>query len=472
MACKYDPIDEPRLFSGGRDYSDVPSIRFFHPGYADAGGIPDFDVLLSLEAFDDRGTGIHYDTAHTACAILANNRWDGYFSHDRHGRLRAQPHDGILREEQYYFCLPSSDPPTDRYPVIPRFRDWRFPHGNLPPIWKKLKDQLRAEGRGDKSRSGNCLLSNCGDAVESAHLVPSTQSYWWTINLMKRYAKAPLFSTNDMDVPANGLPLRCDIHRMFDERHFTFVPKTVVPRDQGVVTPSQDNAGHRGQDLCSQGEPKSHRGDDGPSQADPQLPVRSNMHDESPNAEKELKANLLHVVGHVFNSTPSGDLPRLWHNRPLCSPPSAASIEYLFARFAYTIFSPSVFKYFLDSSKARRLLVWDQEKLKHDVEDADPERCRSIWNASRSRSESPKKRARRTGSEQHDEAGDFAPRSLETVSDVDSAYHDGAQYLGGDASESSTLDEGERGRSRKRKFKSPRTSDSRDEKRCRLDSLV
>ncbi|KAH8650750.1 hypothetical protein BGZ61DRAFT_469186 [Ilyonectria robusta] len=422
MACKYDPIDEPRLFSGGRDYSEVPS------------------------AFDDGGTGIHYDTAHTACAILANNRWDGYFSHDKHGRLKAQPLDGILRNEQYYFCLPSSDPLTDSYPVIPRFRDWRFPHGDLPPIWKKLKDQLRAKGPGDKSKGANCLLSNCGDAVESAYLVPSAQSYWWTINLMKRYAKTPSFSTNDMDVPANALPLRCDIHKMFDERHFTFVPKTVIYRFQRRATLlSQDDAGHRDQDLSSPGDSKLRADNDGPSQADLQLPIRLNAGSESHNAENELKADPVDVVGHVFNSTPSGDLPRLWHNRALCSPPSSASVEYLFARFAYTVFSPSVFKYFLDSNKARRLLVWDQEKLKQEIEEADPEKCRSIWNASRSRSESPKKRARSTGNGEYDEGGDFA-------------------------SETSTLNEPERGRRRKRKSEEySETNDLYGVKRSRLD---
>jgi hypothetical protein len=45
---------------------------------------------------------------------------------------------------------------------------------------------LRANKPGDKSKSANCLFSNCGDAVEFAHLVPSAQSHWWTINLMKR----------------------------------------------------------------------------------------------------------------------------------------------------------------------------------------------------------------------------------------------------------------------------------------------
>ncbi|KPM46517.1 hypothetical protein AK830_g41 [Neonectria ditissima] len=386
MACQYDPIDEPYLFSRGLEYSEVQSVLFFHPGYSGADGTSDFDVLLSLEAFDDAGTGVHYDTAHTACAILANNRWDGYFSDDRHGRLKAQPPDGILRKEQYYFCLPSSDPSTHQYPVIARFKDWRFPHGNLPPIWKKLKDQL----------------------------------------------------------------------------------KTLVPQFQRTVTPpSLDDAGCHDQHISSQGNSNLRQDNDGQSQADSLLPVRSHSRRDSRGPDDEPKEEPVHVVGHVFNSTPSGDLPQLWHNRPLCSPPSPSSVEYLFARFAYTIFSPSVFKYFLDSNKARRLLIWDEGKLKHEIEDADPERCRSIWNASRSRSESPKKRARSTGNGQQDDDGEYRPGPLGTASDEDSAYHDDSPHLAEFASEP---DEPERGRRRKRKSDeySGRT-DLNAAKRSRLD---
>lgn len=94
--------------------------------------------------------------------------------------------------------------------------------------------------------------------------------------------------------------------------------------------------------------------------------------------------------------------------------------------------------------------MWDQEKLKQEIEDADPQRCRSIWNASRSRSESLKKRARPAGNEQQVEDGDCAPGPFDTASDVDSAYHDDSQDMGEDASETSALDEPVRGRRRKR----------------------
>jgi hypothetical protein len=185
MADGYDTIDESRLVPSA---GDSRQIRIIHPGYSSSGGDDEFNVLISFEAFDDGGTGIDYDTAHTACAILANNAWDGYFSEDVDGKKKASPPDGILRHDRYYFCLPSSiSPSTDQYPIVPRFKDWRFPHQILPSIWTRLRDQKRLDQkRESQSGHGRCLFSNCGDVVEQAHLIPSQQSSWWTENLMKR----------------------------------------------------------------------------------------------------------------------------------------------------------------------------------------------------------------------------------------------------------------------------------------------
>ncbi|KPM39093.1 hypothetical protein AK830_g7471 [Neonectria ditissima] len=154
---------------------EPPTIRILHPGYSNSSNNPDFDILIAFQAFDDGG--VHYDTAHTACAILANNRWDGYFSRDKYGKIKVRPTDGVLRDPSSYFCLPSSDPSTDQYPVIPRFKDWRFPHNNLPPIWMQLKEQLLAEQETKQARPGHCSLSDYANAIEAAHLVPTTQSH-------------------------------------------------------------------------------------------------------------------------------------------------------------------------------------------------------------------------------------------------------------------------------------------------------
>ncbi|KAL6402742.1 hypothetical protein AUP68_14077 [Ilyonectria robusta] len=420
MPLLRDPIDEPQALSGSSVSAGRRFIKLFHPGYHEPDQEqydPNGDVLISLPALDDGG--IHHDTAHTACAILAANRWDGYFSHDRSGSMKVRPpQDGILRERSYFFCLPStstSPGSTDHpYPVIARFSDWRFPHDNLPPIWRRLQEQLddiEHAGAGTQAiGNGWCCLSNYVDGIEQAHLVPSSQSVWWSINDMSQYCQTSLFSTDPMNARANFLPLRCDIHRVFDERHFCFVPK--------IEDADEDK-------------------------------------DEEGDSERNRSTPVPHLVGHVFNSTPGGQLPRLWHNRRLHALPSVVSVECLFARFAWTIFSPTIFRDFLYSSaKPRRILTWDSGSRKYITESADPERCRRIFAAARSRSESPKKRSRGADRGNNNEAEEYDTHHDEVSSDIDSGYCDDSWFslplISGTTDDA--YGELERGRTRKRKI--------------------
>ncbi|KAH7019711.1 hypothetical protein EDB80DRAFT_676682 [Ilyonectria destructans] len=410
MTLLRKPISELQALGGSSIGSSWREVHILHPGYV----TPDeeeeaSDILISLPAFDDGG--IHYDTAHTACAILTGNRWDGYFSENPNGNIRVdRPRDGILRENHYFFCLPSTSTSTEPYPVIPRFTDWRFPHRNLPSIWRQLQEQLNAPRAGvQPNPSGYCCLSDYADAVEMAHLVPSSLSAWWANNKMASYGRTNLFSTDPINIPANFITLRSDIHRMFDERHFCMVPK-------------MDETG----------------------------------------SETSNSTPAPHLVVHVFNSIPSEQLPKLWHNRELHTLPSVVSVECLFARFAWTIFSPAVFREFLYSTlTTRRLLTWDSDLRKHVIENADPERCRRIFAAARSRSESPKKRSRGEAGarEAHDDddgeaVSDEHDPDEEFSSDIDSGYNGDlwslVERLSG-TTDVHAQDEPERGRRRKRK---------------------
>lgn len=210
---------------------------------------------------------------------------------------------------------------------------------------------------------------------------------------------------------------------MFDERHFSFVPKLSCEED--------------------------HDGAEAPH-ARPQ--PDSDIQSRSWNAETGSRAQpASYLVGHVFNSTPSGQLPMLWHNRRVHTLPMEVSVECLVARFAWTVFSPTVFRDFLDAGKSRRIFVWNHETRKYDIEEADPEKCRAIWSTSRSRSESPRKKQRRAESaQQDDEVGVDPNQEYHAASDVDSGYHDESKSLKR-GSPVSIPDEPERGRTRKRK---------------------
>lgn len=131
------PLNVRRAFSnvsrcGDENAIESPNaIRFFYPGYGKTPILtnaypPIRDALVSLPAFDDGG--IYYDTAYMTYGVLAGNRWDGYFSLDREGRMRVPPPvDGILRERAYFFCLPrssDSSTSTDPYPIVASFRSF------------------------------------------------------------------------------------------------------------------------------------------------------------------------------------------------------------------------------------------------------------------------------------------------------------------------------------------------------------
>ncbi|ORY70986.1 uncharacterized protein BCR38DRAFT_321259, partial [Pseudomassariella vexata] len=78
------------------------SVR--HPGY-DENDVP----LLSLYGFDDAQGGLYYGLLHTACAIVADNRFDGYLSASslpEAARLQVVNRDEILAAGEYWFHVP------------------------------------------------------------------------------------------------------------------------------------------------------------------------------------------------------------------------------------------------------------------------------------------------------------------------------------------------------------------------------
>lgn len=97
-------------------------IKLRHPGYPD-----NKNVLLVFPALDpiitdgdDNGDntngtkvsfGLHHETARLACAVAANNRWDGFLSTDKATDatpLQLRP-DEILAAGSYYFHVPRLD---------------------------------------------------------------------------------------------------------------------------------------------------------------------------------------------------------------------------------------------------------------------------------------------------------------------------------------------------------------------------
>lgn len=113
MAQSLQPLPRAReAYSAPKHPSDplvlpqsTRQIRFLHPGYP-----TEHSLLLALPALDSPN-GIHHQTALDACAIVADSRWDGYFTFDQQGAERVPVHDMniSLDADKYFFHVPGYD---------------------------------------------------------------------------------------------------------------------------------------------------------------------------------------------------------------------------------------------------------------------------------------------------------------------------------------------------------------------------
>ncbi|KAI7909046.1 hypothetical protein M0657_012010 [Pyricularia oryzae] len=288
-------------------------VRFRHPAYP-----RDTPPLLLLSAAD--GIGIEYDLAVISCL--------------------SRPSDGILRGREYFFCIDGLES-FHKYPVIPSFHNWRFPHDNLPPLWSQLQlpDYIPPPSfRGRmavKERDRSCRVSGFEDATEQAHLVPAQEINWFISNGMERYCRFPT-AVSTMDDDRNMLLLRRDVHYLFDGRRIAFVPK-------------------------------------------------------------QFMSQPIQLIGHVLEPLNSMQLVHMYHNR---NPQAIRGVsrEFAFARFAWALFTDERIKFF-GSHRLYKVLVWDSEQGRTETRDIEGAVVRSVAvvfdssKRSQSRSVSPKKRS-------------------------------------------------------------------------------
>ncbi|KAN0069069.1 hypothetical protein V8E54_012698 [Elaphomyces granulatus] len=145
--------------------------------------------------FDHPNGGLHYGTAILACALIAGNAWNGFFTETVNGPMIMMGNDQLLREENYYFHVPSSG--KEPYPIYPSFEHWRFPHNNLPPSWYSgvqlapgpQPNSISASNLSPAiiSRGKSCQLTGYHDGLEGAHLCPQNEYLWFRRNGMAQY---------------------------------------------------------------------------------------------------------------------------------------------------------------------------------------------------------------------------------------------------------------------------------------------
>jgi len=216
-----------------------PQIIFHHPAYRST-------RLIDLPAFDgnDACPGLHHGTALLICGIVAGNQFDGWLSRTRDGKRLKLGSDDLLPVGEYYFHVPCpGDTGTEeqqapyRYPVVPTFRHWAFPHDNLPPAWWFPHDGLPippfapTSSRSNASQAvklcdGGCCVSPSQDGVEGAHICPEGEDEWFREQEMDQYNPISWRTgAKPVNNPANILTLRADIHIVFDAQSFIFTRK-------------------------------------------------------------------------------------------------------------------------------------------------------------------------------------------------------------------------------------------------------
>lgn len=332
----------PLLPPENKTHDRIPIVRIRHPAYNLTG-----PSLLDLPAVDGDCTSLDYELALTACSIITGNT-EGYLArHEGDAEAAFSPiqcADGLLRPGIYFYCLKGSEGKEleNKYPVVPSFDHWRFPHGKLPKIWRDLvisphnyPPSTKGGGLAALQRDQTCRISGHSHGLDTAHLVPAVYSSWFASNDMMQYCSrrsVPKWINNDK----NLLCLRKDLHFLFDTRRLVLVPKL-----------------------------SRH-----PPPASPQIAL------------------------HVLLPSESDQMLELYHNRQL-QPLRDIAVEFLFSRFAWLILHPETYTFIQPTTTRYEIKVWDQDKGVSKTESISGFAFGDNYaSRSRSRSLSPTKRAR------------------------------------------------------------------------------
>ncbi|THW63266.1 hypothetical protein D6D19_09669 [Aureobasidium pullulans] len=321
---------------GGRDIPDdaTHTVMSRHPGYRG-----EHNIIMVLPALDNAQEGIHHETALNACAVVAGDRWNGFFCEQRTGSRVLTPRDEVLKGKEYYFRASddaevSSRPYfrtlalSTRKPAIKLVAIQNTQHATCGALPRQgsLTDTLLA-------RDISCRLTATIEGTEHAHLIPRTEVDWFRQSTMFQYGVAPRPEIEPIDVPRNALLFRSDIHTVFDQRRFAITLKPLLP--------ASDSAATHG------------------------------------------------LAVHLFSLGLSEQFAKLYHGVAL-QPLHGVAPEYLFARFAWTVFAYSV--QFLQQDIKRALYIArDGETSEQEV---NRDQCMQLYLTHKCRSLRPFKRKR------------------------------------------------------------------------------
>jgi hypothetical protein len=104
-----------------------------------------------------------------------------------------------------------------------------FPNGRLPGTWttmaKRRSPGVASTSDAARSRDQCCRMTEAVEETDVAHIVPLAEEVWFNKNDMIRYGNKHASLRPGVNDDANTMLLRADLHRSFDKRRFTFLPK-------------------------------------------------------------------------------------------------------------------------------------------------------------------------------------------------------------------------------------------------------
>ncbi|RWA04582.1 hypothetical protein EKO27_g10528 [Xylaria grammica] len=235
-------------------------IRFLHPREPDGQEIISFPALDLGTAIASPSAqpstcsqnqhiwGVDYETALVACGILANNRWDGYFTSADSGK-RVENTTRLLVEPRYFFNVPSADSghlsndTSNNYAVIRDFASWRFPHGDLPPLWRfSVPEHSNTNASYEDNPfnflhhnrvelNGGCVITPAHQQLKNFYIVPTPYTKCFYQSRMAKHLTPLQVSNieNYIDNVHSRLLMRAEAHSLMEEGRFCVVPKAATP---------------------------------------------------------------------------------------------------------------------------------------------------------------------------------------------------------------------------------------------------
>ncbi|TQV90283.1 HNH endonuclease domain-containing protein [Cordyceps javanica] len=338
-----EQLPPPKHPDDGLPTSEITSLsnhRVFlhHPGYP-----KNSSTLLILTALDPQKNensnqiqyGLHYETARIACAIVANCRWDGFLS-----------------ESNAPDATPLALAPDD----LLFGRDYYF---HVP------------------ARDAN---------ADPYPTVPSFEHFVFPHNNLP-----PTWNVPELKLPSRP---RDSIHTRDKSCRIT---ASVLGNEVAHLIPQKEDAWFAANQMTMYAARTEASPSNATNDTSNALLLRSDLHQAFDNRQLVLVPKWGAWAIHVLSGLPGEELAAVYHNVP----PQALSglaVEYLFARFAWTVLGQTTF---VRAGVARRLVLVGEDGRSH-TSDVSGKECRDGFlpalarskSRSHSRSHSPKKRTR------------------------------------------------------------------------------